>query len=176
MTVRFRFRLRSISKRMRDRRKQTHFGLDGLNQKREMLDVPWVGIVRIESLKMRSENDPGTKSCGWNSNDRVRSRTQLHRKTGRAAVSRATGHGTIQIATNSCYRSARIVAPRLLTALRQLQHRAPTFLLMRTSTDGRRQREHCQHNRCKSLSYHVATIVSQPTLCQPAARAAAPFD
>ena len=29
-----------------------------------MLDVPWVGIVRIELLKMRSEHDLGTESEG----------------------------------------------------------------------------------------------------------------
>ena len=44
--------------------KQTHYGPEDLDQECEMLDVSWVGIVRIELLKMRSEHDLGTESEG----------------------------------------------------------------------------------------------------------------
>jgi hypothetical protein len=49
--------------------------LDGLDQECEMLDVPWVGIVRIESLKMRSEHDLRTERSGIHSHGSIRSRT-----------------------------------------------------------------------------------------------------
>ena len=67
-----------------------------------MLDVLWIGIVRIESLKMRREQNPGTERCGIHGHGGTRSRN-LHRKAGRAAVSGTAWFGTIQIATDARY-------------------------------------------------------------------------
>jgi hypothetical protein len=108
-----------------------------------MLDVSWVGIVRIESLKLRVEYELRSESGGIHIDASIRGRTCLNRKGGRAAASGATWFGTIQIATDARYRTSRCVAPRFLAAVRQLQHRAPTFLLMRTNTYDRSQQDHC---------------------------------
>ena len=109
-----------------------------------MLDVSWVGIVRVESLKMRSEHDPGTERCGIYGHSSIRRRAELHGKAGRAAaVSGTTWLGTIQITTDARNRCSRPVASRLLTTVGQLQHRTPTFLLMRAHTYGRSQHDDC---------------------------------
>ncbi len=104
-----------------------------------MLDVPWVGIVRIRSLKMRSEHDLRTERGGIHGHGSMPDRTWLDRKAGRAAVAGTAWFGTIQIATDPRYRSSPLAAPRFLAAVRQLQHRAPTLLLMRAHTCGRNQ-------------------------------------
>ena len=82
---------------------QTHSGLDDLNQECEMLDVPGIGIVRIESLNLRSEQDFSTECCGIHGHRSIHGRTELHRKAGRAAVSGTTCFGTIEIATDTRY-------------------------------------------------------------------------
>ena len=115
-----------------------------LDQECEMLDVSWVGIVRVESLKMRSEHDPGTERCGIHGHSSIRRRAELHGKAGRAAaVSGTTWLGTIQITTDARNRCSRPVASRLLTTVGQLQHRTPTFLLMRAHTYSRSQHGDC---------------------------------
>lgn len=103
-----------------------------------MLDVPWVGIVRIESLKVRSEHDLGTESGGI----QPHARRCLHRKAGGAAISGTTGLGTIQVAADPRDRSSSLIALRLLAAIRQLRQRAPTLLLVRTNAHGHGQHDH----------------------------------
>ena len=46
-----------------------------LDQECEMLDVPWVGIVRIELLKMRSEHDVRTERYRIHGDGSMRRRT-----------------------------------------------------------------------------------------------------
>lgn len=106
-----------------------------------MFDISSVGIVRVESLKMRSAHGLGSEGRGVHGYGRIRGRTELHREAGRAAVSGTSRFGTIQIAADARNRSAGHVAARLLAALRQLQHRARTFPLMRASTYGRSQHD-----------------------------------
>ena len=119
-----------------------------------MLDVPGIRIVRMNSLKMRSQSDLRIEGCGIYRDGSIRGRTLLRRKTGRAVVSCAAWFRTVQIAAEPGYRSAPSIAPRLLTTIRQFRHRARTFLLMRTNAT--HQSEHNDHQacRCEPLSYH----------------------
>jgi len=125
-----------------------------LDQECEMLDVPGIRIVRMNSLKVRSKYDLRIEGGGIHDDDSIRRSTLSRRKVGGTAASGAARFGAIQVAANSSYRSFRPIAPRLLAAIGHFRHRAHTFLLMRTNAAHHREHEHSQHCRCNPLSYH----------------------
>ena len=148
------FRLRASSRRTRDSRKTDTRRPGELDQECEMLDVPGIRIVRMNSLKVRSKYDLRIEGGGIHCDASIRGRTLSRRKAGRVAIGRTARLGTIQIAANSSYRSSKRIAPRLLAAIRHFRHWARAFLLMRTNAAHHREHKHTQHCRCKPLSYH----------------------
>ena len=68
-----------------------------------MFDVPGIGIVRMNSLKVRSEHDLRIEDGGIHRHGSIRGCTLSRRKAGRVAIASTARFGTIQIAANSSY-------------------------------------------------------------------------